>query len=175
MRNFEKIKLIILDVDGTLTDGGIYYDSQGNEIKRFDVKDGLGIKVAIESGIEFAIITGRESSMVERRAKELGISHVMTGIQKKYPAYLELMAKLKLTSDEIGYIGDDLNDWPVMNEIAYCACPQDAAEQIKDICDFVAEKNGGHGAVRECIEFLLKQQNKWENNVEKLYNVYSIV
>lgn len=170
MEKWGKIKLVILDVDGTLTDGGIYYDSHGNEMKRFDVKDGLGIKVALEAGIQFAIITGRESSMVLRRAKELGIQHVMTGKQKKYPVYIELLDKLKLSADEVGYIGDDLNDVPVMNEVGYCACPNDAAEHVKKICDFVAEKNGGYGAVRECIEYLVRKQNKWDSCVKKLYS-----
>lgn len=168
-KKFEKIKLIILDVDGTLTDGGIYYDSQGKEIKRFDVKDGLGIKVAIRAGIKFAIITGRESSMVIRRANELGVQYVKTGIQKKYLTYIKILQELNLRSEEVGYIGDDLNDLQVMQEVGFKACPEDATKEIKEISDYVACKKGGYGAVREGLEYLLREQNKWKQSVLELY------
>lgn len=161
MVDFAKIKLIILDVDGTLTDGGIYYDSQGNEIKRFDVKDGLGIKVGIAAGLQFAIITGRKSEMVRRRANELGIHFLKEGVQEKYPVMNALVKEMGLLPEELGYIGDDLNDLQCMSEVAYKACPADAAEEVKEICNYVARKNGGRGAVRECIKYLLTLQNKW--------------
>lgn len=169
MKEYEKIKFIILDVDGTLTDGGIYYDSQGNELKHFDVKDGLGIKVAINAGIIFAIITGRESVMVIRRAKELGIQYVKTGTEKKYPVFKDLQRELRLDKDEIGYIGDDWNDLQCMINVGFSACPKDAANEIKKNADYVSEFAGGKGAVRDCLEFLLKKQGKWERCARELY------
>ena len=169
MTSFDRIRLVVLDVDGTLTDGGIYYDSEGTEIKRFDVKDGLGIKVAKAAGIEFAILTGRKSAMVERRGRELNIRHIRTNIQIKYPALLELLAELEVTPEECGYIGDDLNDYQVMQSVGFKACPEDAAEEIKQICDYVAKRTGGHGAVRECLEFLLRKKGVWNEYARKIY------
>ena len=141
----KKIKLIVLDVDGTLTDGGVYYDSNGNEFKRFDVKDGLGIRVAQKAGLEFAIITGRESHMVERRTSELG----------KYPALLNLAKELGCTLEEIAYIGDDLNDLQCMESVGFAACPADAAKQIKSTAHYVSIYKGGYGAVRDILEHLI--------------------
>lgn len=171
MENFEKIKLIVLDVDGTLTDGGIYYDSQGNEMKRFDVKDGLGILVAKAAGLEFAILTGRTSPMVERRAKELGIRHLVQGAQKKLPALTVLAKNCCLSMNEIGYIGDDLNDLQCMEVVGFRACPADAAIEVKAVCNYVAATSGGHGAVREGLEYLLSQRGQWTPNFLKLYNI----
>ena len=169
MTDLKKIKLMVLDVDGTLTDGGVYYDSQGNEIKRFDVKDGLGIVVAVSAGLEFAIITGRSSPMVERRAKELGIVHLIQGAQKKIPALLALAQKCGLDMDEIGYIGDDLNDLRAMQAVGFRACPADAAAEIREIADFVAAHDGGHGAVRDCLQYLLEQRGQWARAAEEKY------
>lgn len=169
MTDFRRIKHIFLDIDGTLTDGGIYYDSQGNEIKRFNVKDGLGIKVGIEAGIEFNILTGRESPMVTRRAAELGIQHVYSGIQEKYSFLDDWMKKNNIATDEICYIGDDLNDLKCMKNVGVRMCPHDAAQEVIEICDFVSEKNSGHGAVRECMEFLLKKRCQWEQLIDCLY------
>ena len=171
MPDYNKIKLIVLDVDGTLTDGGIYYDSLGNEIKRFDVKDGLGIKVALAAGLEFAIITGRKSLMVERRAKELGIRHLLTGIQMKLPALKQLVADLSISPDQICYFGDDWNDLQSMKYSGICMCPNDAADEVKELCHFVAKRNGGAGAVRECLQHLLQNRNQWNMCARKTYFV----
>jgi 3-deoxy-D-manno-octulosonate 8-phosphate phosphatase (KDO 8-P phosphatase) len=169
--DYSKIKLIVLDVDGTLTDGGIYYDSQGNETKRFDVKDGLGILVARSAGLKFAILTGRASPMVERRAKELGIEYLVQGVQKKYPALLDLAEKCGLSMDEIGYIGDDLNDLQCMEAVGFRACPADAAEAVKSVCEHVASAPGGHGAVRESLEYLLTRWGLWDATAKETYRV----
>lgn len=169
MCDFEKIKLVVLDVDGTLTDGGIYYDSNGNEIKRFDVKDGLGIKVAMEAGLKFAILTGRQSPMVRRRAEELGIQYLIEGVQKKAPALMELSEKTGISLSEMAYIGDDWNDLQAMMLTGFKACPSDVPEEIKNICDYVAEKEGGRGAVREVLENLLKARNQWSITGNKIY------
>lgn len=169
MQDFSGIKLVVLDVDGTLTDGGVYYDSQGNELKRFDVKDGLGIRLGIAAGLEFAIITGRESAMVERRAKELGIQHLYQGVQKKAPAMQELMNRLGVSQEQVAYMGDDLNDKAPMRLAGVCACPGDADLQIIEICDYIAPHHGGKGAVRDFIREVLIQQGIWNSLVEKIY------
>lgn len=169
--DYSKIKLIVLDVDGTLTDGGIYYDNQGSEMKRFDVKDGLGIMVARTAGLEFAIITGRESPMVERRAKELGIRYLIQGAQKKLLALKSLADSCGLDLDEIGYIGDDLNDLQCMETVGFRACPADAAREVKAVCHYIASAPGGRGAVREGLEYLLTQLGQWEEAAGSLYRV----
>jgi len=169
MPDYEKMKLVVLDVDGTLTDGGIYYDSQGNEMKRFDVKDGLGIKVGIAAGLEFAILTGRESPMVERRVKELGIHYLLSGVQLKYPVLRTLLRELNLSEEEVCYIGDDLNDLECMEHAGFSACPADAAEEIKAVADYVSSHNGGYGAVRDCLAALLKEKKVWPELAKRLY------
>ena len=169
MPDYSKIKLIVLDVDGTLTDGGIYYDSQGNEMKRFDVKDGLGIKVGLAAGLEFAVITGRESPMVERRVRELGIRHLLQGTQKKVPALRKLAEERDLSLDEIAYMGDDLNDLPAMRLVGVRACPADADKQVRELCDYVSKQNGGHGAVRTFIQEILTNTGIWVTVSEMLY------
>ena len=169
MSDFPKIKLLVLDVDGTLTDGGIFYDSQGNETKRFNVKDGLGIKVAIEAGIKVAVITGRDSVMVERRVKELGIHHYYAGAQDKVQVLKLLLFELGIDAKECGYIGDDWNDISAMKFVGLRACPVDAAEEVKELCDYVSTCCGGYGAVRDCIEYWLKRSGIWEYCCERLY------
>lgn len=171
MPDYQRIKLVVLDVDGTLTDGGIYYDSRGNEMKRFDVKDGLGIKVGLAAGLEFAILTGRESPMVERRVKELGIQHLLSGVQVKYPALEKLLAELNLSLDQVCYIGDDINDLECMEHAGFAACPADAVKAVKSICDYVGTIPGGHGAVRESLEYLLTQREQWDTVFNVCYRV----
>lgn len=169
MADYSKIRYVILDVDGTLTDGGIYYDAQGNEIKCFDAKDGLGIKVGIAAGLVFVIITGRVSPMVERRARELGIQHIISGAQVKYPEMLNWMNKHGVTAEEICYIGDDWNDLECMKAAAVCMCPADAAKEVREECDFISDSLAGHGAVRECLEELLSHNNRWEKACKEHY------
>lgn len=169
MVDYNSIKLIVLDVDGTLTDGSIYYDSQGNEIKKFNVKDGLGIKVALEAGLKFAILTGRKSPMVERRAKELGITYLLEGVQQKYPALMGLVNEYEIDIKDICYIGDDWNDLQCMNVVGLKMCPADAAVEIAQICSYVANAKGGCGAVRECLEHLLRGRKEWDKFCSELY------
>lgn len=163
------IKLIILDVDGTLTDGKIYYDNNGNEIKAFNAKDGMAISQAIKNGINISIVTGRRSSIVDRRAKELGIKYVYQGVNSKVEILDKLLCKLQLDINEVMYIGDDINDIEIMKKLKHSACPKDAVEEVKEISEIVSSKNGGEGAVREIIEIILKDQKKWVNIITK-YN-----
>ena len=146
------VKYIVLDVDGTLTDGGIYIGSDGCESKRFCVKDGMGIRLARDRGIQFIIITGRKSACVEKRAEDLRIPYVFQGIADKLTLLQELMEEHSISPEQLGYIGDDVNDFEAMGLAGFTACPADAVSEIKQICRYVAKKPGGHGAVREILD-----------------------
>jgi 3-deoxy-D-manno-octulosonate 8-phosphate phosphatase, yrbI family len=156
------IKLVLLDVDGTLTDGGIYRGNNGEELKRFNVKDGYAIVNAQKLGIEFGIITGRKSELVEIRSNELKIKYLYQGISEKTVILEEIMQKTGLKKEEIAYMGDDLNDILIMKQSGLTGAPKDAADEVIQIVDFVSEKNGGSGAVREFVEYILKKDGKWE-------------
>ena len=156
------IKLVLLDVDGTLTDGGIYRGNNGEELKRFNVKDGYAIVNAQKLGIEFWIITGRKSELVEIRSNELKIKYLYQGISEKTVILEEIMQKTGLKKEEIAYMGDDLNDILIMKQSGLTGAPKDAADEVIQIVDFVSEKNGGSGAVREFVEYILKKDGKWE-------------
>ena len=156
------IKLVLLDVDGTLTNGGIYRGNNGEELKRFNVKDGYVIVNAQKLGIEFGIITGRKSELVEIRSNELKIKYLYQGISEKTVILKEIMQKTGLKKEEIAYMGDDLNDILIMKQSGLTGAPKDAADEVIQIVDFVSEKNGGSGAVREFVEYILKKDGKWE-------------
>ena len=156
------IKLVLLDVDGTLTDGGIYRGNNGEELKRFNVKDVYAIVNAQKLGIEFGIITGRKSELVEIRSNELKIKYLYQGISEKTVILKEIMQKTGLKKEEIAYMGDDLNDILIMKQSGLTGAPKDAADEVIQIADFVSEKNGGSGAVREFVEYILKKDGKWE-------------
>ena len=156
------IKLVLLDVDGTLTDGGIYRGNNGEELKRFNVKDGYAIVNAQKLGLEFGIITGRKSELVEIRSNELKIKYLYQGISEKTVILKEIMQKTGLKKEEIAYMGDDLNDILIMKQSGLTGAPKDAADEVIQIADFVSEKNGGSGAVREFVEYILKKDGKWE-------------
>lgn len=156
------IKLVLLDVDGTLTDGGIYRGNNGEELKRFNVKDGYAIVNAQKLGIEFGIITGRKSELVEIRSNELKIKYLYQGIPEKTVILEEIIQKTGLKKEEIAYMGDDLNDILIMKQSGLTGAPKDAADEVIQIVDFVSEKNGGSGAVREFVEYILKKDGKWE-------------
>ena len=151
------IKLILLDVDGTLTDGGIYRDNNGEEFKKFNVKDGYVIINARKLGIDFGIITGRKSELVRIRAEELKIKYLYQGISEKVPILEELMESYNLKKEEIAYMGDDLNDLGIMKKVGLKGAPQDAVSEVKGIADFVSSKKGGEGAVTEFVESILKK------------------
>ena len=163
----KKVKLIVLDVDGTMTDGKIYLDNSGNETKAFNVKDGFSIASAINLGVEVVIITGRESNVVKIRAKELGIKEVHQKIKNKIEKLDEIIRKYELNYEEIGYIGDDINDLPAMQKVGYKGAPSDAVAEVKSIADFISYAKGGEGAVREFIECILKSQGLWQKVMQK--------
>jgi len=153
----KKIKLFIMDVDGTLTDGKIYIGPRGEEFKAFNTKDGLGIKYLIEKGIVPVIITGRHSEIVLTRAKELGIEEVYQGIEDKLATYHQLVEKYKLDAEEVAFIGDDLNDLSLLDQVGLSFCVADAVETVREKVDYVTKQKGGEGAVREAIDLILHQ------------------
>ncbi len=154
------IKLIVLDVDGCLTDGTIVYNSDGSETKVFNVKDGLGIATWIRMGYHVAIITGRESKIVKRRADELGIKLLYQGVKDKESLLKKIIVEHDITPKEIAAIGDDLNDFNMLKLVGYSYAPANAVKDIKDIVRTVLSKNGGDGAVREMIDDIITINNQ---------------
>jgi 3-deoxy-D-manno-octulosonate 8-phosphate phosphatase (KDO 8-P phosphatase) len=157
-----RIKLLLLDVDGVMTDGRIIFDSQGGETKAFDVKDGHGIKLVQRAGIRVGIITGRQSAIVDRRAAELGIELVYQGAKDKTLPFREILQKLSLRPEEVAYVGDDVVDLPVMRQVGFAATVADAVDEVKDTAHMVTRLGGGRGAVREICDYLLKESGRWE-------------
>lgn len=155
------IKLIIFDVDGTLTNGKLYIGNNGEVFKAFDIKDGLAIHdILPKHNIKTAIITGRQSQIVELRAKELNINYIFQNCKNKIEQLKELTVQLGIANDEIAYVGDDLNDIDCMSMCGLKCCPADAVEEVKSLCDYIAVRNGGDGAVREIIEWIVKTINR---------------
>lgn len=152
----QQIRLLILDVDGVLTDGQVYFTDTGMEIKSFHVHDGLGIKLVLEAGIEVAVISGRHSKVVTQRMHELGVKHVFQGNVEKTPAYETLKNQLGLSDHEIAYIGDDLPDLPVLQRVGLSVCVANAHPKVKQATVMQTHLAGGHGAVREVCDLLLQ-------------------
>ena len=155
-----KIRLLILDVDGVLSDGLIYMGNNGEELKAFNVRDGYGIRCALTSDIEVAIITGRNAKLVEDRCETLGITHLYQGQSDKMAAFNDLLGKLAIAPENVAYVGDDLIDWPVMAEVGLSIAVADAHPLLIPRADYVTHINGGRGAVREVCDLLLLAQGK---------------
>ena len=152
---WEKIQLLIFDCDGVLTDGRIIYDSAGNESKNFDAHDGMGFMLLRQTDVKTAVITGRNSPVLQRRCDDLKIDYVFQGIQNKLAKAGELLQELGLGFDSVLFMGDDWNDLPIMFKAAVSVCPADSMEGVKALSDLVTKHPGGRGAVRECIELVL--------------------
>ena len=165
----QKIKLLLLDVDGVLTDGGIYIDDRGIESKRFDVRDGQGIALLRRAGIEVGFISGRSSNLVRRRAKELGVRIVFQGVRDKATIYNRIKRRAGLKDDQIAYIGDDIADLAILRQVGLAVAVQDSWSGLKEAVDYVTGAEGGRGAVREASELLLKAQEHL-NYITKLYD-----
>ena len=160
--SLRKIRLLAMDVDGVLTDGTITYDNQGGEQKRFHVADGLGIVLLRLMQIEVAWITGRKSAIVERRAKELGVVHIVQGVRNKKAALARVSETLQITCSEIAYIGDDWNDLPAFETAGICIAVANAVQEVRERADIVTRNRGGQGAVREVCEMLLDARGERE-------------
>lgn len=167
----QAIKLLILDVDGVLTDGTIILDNEDNELKAFHVRDGHGIKMLSRVGVHVAIITGRYSKVVERRAHELGITEIYQRCHMKSVAYDHLIEKLNVSDSEIAYIGDDVVDISIMNRVALPVAVADAEDETKAAALVITKKQGGKGAVREICDLIIKAKGKWEELMDE-YNKF---
>jgi len=154
----KRIKLLLLDVDGVMTDGGIYYSNLGDEFKKFNIQDGYGIVKLHRANIKTGIITGRISNIVTRRAAELGITEVYQNLENKIEAYESIKTKLNLSDAEIAYVGDDEFDLPVLECVGFSAAPSDAVPAVRKSVHFVCTRSGGNGAVREVIDLILQSQ-----------------
>ncbi len=157
----KNIKLLILDVDGVLTDGRIVYGDYGDELKFFNVKDGVGVYLLKCAGIRSIIITAKSSRIIKRRAMDMGVIRVYQGATSKLKIYERLKKKFRLQDDEICFIGDDLIDLGVLNRVGFSVSVPEAPAEVKECCDYITENPGGKGAVRELAELILKTQGIW--------------
>jgi 3-deoxy-D-manno-octulosonate 8-phosphate phosphatase (KDO 8-P phosphatase) len=164
-----KVKLLLLDVDGVLTDGGIVLDDRGEEIKRFDVRDGHGIRLLLRAGIEVGLISGRFSKAVNHRARDLGIRIVYQRAYDKLEAYEKIKRKTGLKDDQIAYVGDDIVDLPVLRKAGLAMTVSNCWEGIRRLVNYVTRQEGGRGAVREIAELMLRAQGKWDRSTGKYY------
>lgn len=162
----KKIQCVICDIDGVLTDGLIYIDNHANELKAFNIQDGLGLKLLMSAGIEVAVITGSQNAVIDHRMKQLDIRHYFKGQINKKTAYQELKSRLNLTDEAFAYVGDDLPDLPIMKQVGLSVAVSNAVRQVKDIASFNTELHGGRGAVREVCDFILNAQNKLDTALE---------
>lgn len=156
-----RIRLLVLDVDGVLTDGVLVYGASGEEIKRFHVRDGLAMQEARRAGVEVAIVSGRASAAVTRRMSELGVVEVHQGVGDKEALLRGLLARLGVSAAETAVMGDDLPDLPLMRMAGIAMAPVDAAPEVRQAADWVSRSAGGHGAVREAVEWLLRSRKAW--------------
>lgn len=158
----QRLKLMIFDVDGVLTDGGLRYNAEGEVIKTFHVLDGHGIKLLQQHGLIVAIISARESSMVQQRARDLGIRLLRQGVSDKRAVFEQLLGESGITAEQCGYMGDDWVDLPVMTRVGFCASVPNAHPEVRSRAHWVAQARGGYGAVREVCDFILRAQGNYE-------------
>jgi 3-deoxy-D-manno-octulosonate 8-phosphate phosphatase (KDO 8-P phosphatase) len=158
-----RIKLFLMDCDGVLTDGRIWVLENGEDQKAFHTRDGLGLEIFHRAGFKSGVISGRVSSALTRRAQKLGMSYVRQGCEEKEQAFAEILADAGLTNDEVAFAGDDLNDIPLMIKSGLALAVADAAAETRAHAHYVTQATGGHGAVREMVELILKSQNRWDD------------
>ncbi len=162
----ENISLLCLDVDGVLTDGSIQVAPDGEELKRFYVRDGIGIRVWKRWGGKVAIITGRDGRAIRHRAAELGVDHLHCGVKRKGPVFEAMLSAMGIGPENVAMVGDDLPDLPILARCGYPIAVQDAADEVREGAAFITQAPGGHGAVREVVEHLLRAKNLWTEVVE---------
>jgi len=161
----KKLKLLILDVDGVLTDGKLFFDNEGNEYKSFHARDGHGIKLLRQTGVEVAVISGRKSNSVALRMKNLGIEYVYQGHENKQAAFNEILEKIGITPEQAAHVGDDLLDLPIMTRVGFSIAVSDANFAVKQRADWCTTLPGGHGAVREVCDFIMQAQGHFDEIV----------
>lgn len=162
-----KIRLVLLDVDGVLTDGGVYYNEKGVEEKKFNVRDGCGIRLAAHAGIRFAIITGRRSNIVNIRARDLDIEKVYQGAVKKHHLLDRIRKDFGVSEDEMAFVADDMIDLELFRRVGLKVAVRDAAAEIRSLADFITRRKGGQGAVRDFLEYLLKARGLWKGALRR--------
>lgn len=163
------IRYLIIDIDGTLTDGGVYYDNTGNEFKKFCTKDGTGIIITCSAGIMPIVLTGRECKATIRRMTELGVTNINQNVKNKAEWIRTWMTEKAIKKEDVGYIGDDVNDLGSMRLCGFVACPADAIEEVKKVADYIATVDGGFGVIRDVIKHILKNEGMWETVLNKAY------
>jgi len=164
--NVEPIRLLLSDVDGILTTGALTFDNNGVESKTFHVRDGMAIKLWQKVGTSFGVITARSSQIVENRMKELGVDIICQGSQDKIASAKEILNRLGLSFENVGYIGDDLTDLALLKQCGFAATVADGVPEVKQAADYVTHAKGGTGAIRELVELILKRQGKWDQAIE---------
>lgn len=162
---------MIIDVDGTMTDAGIYYDEHGNELKKFCTKDAAGFFAARQAGIQIMVLTGRECAATTRRMREMKVDYLVQNCKDKVTYLTQFMEEHGIDGVEIGYLGDDLNDLPPMKLCGFVGCPADACAEIKARADYVSGVKGGYGAVRDIIEYMLRERGEWEKLTAEIYGI----
>lgn len=160
-QRMQAIRLILSDVDGVMTDGGITYDNQGIELKTFHVRDGMGVKLWQQSGHQFGVITARSSHIVKLRMDELGVNFIRQGSEKKLDIARQIVEESELSFGQVCYIGDDLTDAPLLKEVGLSVSVADGAADVRSMVHMVTQAGGGKGAIRELVELILKKQNRW--------------
>ena len=168
MEKAKDVKLVILDVDGVMTDGRIVIDDNGLEQRNFDIKDGFGVVALQMTGVEVAIITSKKSGSVRHRAEELKIKRFHEGIRKKTEPYEQILAEMGITDAQVSYVGDDLVDLAMMKRVGLPIAVADAVDEVREAAAYVTRARGGHGAVREAAEMILKAQGKWDAILSKI-------
>ena len=162
MARAARVQLMIFDVDGTLTDGGLLYGADGEQLKRFNALDGHGIKQLQQSGVATAIISARKSAIVSKRAADLGIAHVEQGVHDKHSAFIQLLAQLSLAADVCGFIGDDVIDLPILSQVGFAVGVPNGHREVQARVHYVTQAGGGHGAAREVCDLIMQAQNTYE-------------
>lgn len=163
------IEYLIIDVDGTMTDAGIYYDDNGNELKKFCTKDAAGFFVAKDIGIKTIVLTGRECKATIRRMEELKVDYLFQGVKDKVAFLDDFFKKNNISKQQVAYIGDDLNDLVPMSMVGYKCCPADACVEVKRVADYISSIDGGKGVVTDSIRHILSASNEWKNSILNIY------
>lgn len=171
MSKWDKIKYLVIDVDGTMTDAGIYYDENGNELKKFCTKDAAGFFAAKKTGIKVMVLTGRECVATTRRMTEMKVDYLVQNCKDKMTYLTQFMKDNGISRDEMGYLGDDLNDLPPMKLCGFVGCPADACLEVRERADYISNIKGGYGAVRDIIEHMLRERGEWEKATAEIYGI----
>ena len=171
MADYGKIEYFVIDVDGTMTDAGIYYDDSGNELKKFCTKDAAGFFTAHAVGMKIIVLTGRECKAVTRRMQEMSVEFIFQNIKDKKNFLISFLKEHGIEKEQLGYIGDDLNDLPAMSLAGFVGCPKDSCEEILERADYVSDYCGGSGVVRDIICHVLKERGQWDEAIRQVYKL----